>query len=286
MTRIQSFLILAFAALSFTFGACTSSTTVPDGVLAVNLRTGETRTFDDDASVPDGWASCAADMTCPAPYECDALDESACIVRTDCDPAHAEGAPDFPTTFVGCGTLECAPDACDPAPGAPAYMCDDGSLGGNIGRCIRSADAGACIWEFRECPAECTETECGPAPGAPSYMCEDGSWGGSGPCVRNPDGVCGWSFRDCPTTACSATDCGPAPGAEPRCSDGTGAATVCTAVEGVCAWQFECGGCGPDDCGAAPGADFMCPDGGSSASAVCEPSAAGVCGWQFLCPGE
>jgi hypothetical protein len=253
--------------------------------LAINLRTGETRTFADDASVPEGWATCDEDMTCPAPMPCEDVDESACIVRTDCDPIYAEGPPDSPTPFVGCDDLACTPEECGPGLGAPTYMCEDGSIGGNTGRCFRT-EAGFCTWEFRECPTtECTLEECGPAPGAPNFMCADGSWGGPGPCERNEEGVCGYTWRDCPPSECSVDDCGPAPGAAPRCSDGSTSTTVCVNVDGVCGWQFECPSCTPEDCGPAPGAEPMCPD-GSGAATVCEPSTTGECGWQFICPGE
>jgi len=289
MTRKHCLLALTFAALALGALACTSSTTSPDGVLAINLRTGETRTFEDDESVPEGWATCAADMTCPDALACSELDETACIVRTDCDPTYAEGPPDSPDPFVGCGSLEseCTELECGPAPGAPNFMCDDGSWGGP-GPCARGAD-GVCGYAWRECPrTECEVEECGPAPGAPSYMCEDGSIGGNtGRCIPSEEtGECGWEFRDCPPPpTCADTDCGPAPGAHPRCSDGSGSDTVCASVGGVCGWQFECGGCSPADCGPAPGADFLCP-GGDSAATICEPSAAGSCGWQFYCPGE
>lgn len=43
------------------------------------------------------------------------------------------------------------------APGAPAYTCPDGSIGGNAGRGLRDA-AGTCGWELRACP---TEVSCG-----------------------------------------------------------------------------------------------------------------------------
>ncbi len=277
-TRLSAFLFVALSA-----AACTSSTT-PAGVLAINLRTGETRTFSDSASVPDGWATCAADMTCPAPDACSDLDESACIVRTDCEPVHLDSPSETPSPFLGCDDLTCTPGACGPEPESPTYMCDDGSVGGSTGRCLLT-DHG-CRWEFRDCPvSDCTPEECGPAPGAPAYMCDDGSWGGPGPCERNAAGVCGYTWRECPPAECTDADCGPVPGAAPRCSDGSTAITTCVNDGGVCGWQFLCPSCEPADCGPEPGALPMCGD-GSSASVVCEPSASGVCGWQFLCPGE
>jgi hypothetical protein len=46
---------------------------------------------------------------------------------------------------------ECRVTECGPRPGMPVRKCDDGSLGGNTGRCLRRAD-GACGWEIRTCP--------------------------------------------------------------------------------------------------------------------------------------
>jgi hypothetical protein len=59
----------------------------------------------------------------------------------------------------GPSATECVPAECGPEPGAPAYECADGSLGGSTGRCLRAAD-GTCGWELRECPA----VDCGLTP--------------------------------------------------------------------------------------------------------------------------
>jgi hypothetical protein len=282
-TRIFFLLLLASAA----FG-CTASSTLP-GVLAINLRTGETRTFTDEESVPDGWAPCDADMTCPAPLVCADLDESACIVRTDCDPVYAEGPPDSTDPFVGCSDLACAPDECGPAPGAPSYICDDGSVGGSTGRCLRN-ETGACGWEFRDCPpTDCRLEECGPALGAPSIVCDDGSIGGNtGRCLRDEAGLCAWELRECPTTeACTPEECGPAPGAPSyMCADGSwGGPGPCERnADGVCGYTWrECppSECSIEDCGPAPGAHPRCSD-GSESTTVCV-NVDGVCGWRFEC---
>jgi hypothetical protein len=47
---------------------------------------------------------------------------------------------------------DCTATECGPALGAPTLLCDDGSLGGNTGNCMRNA-AGVCGWELRDCPA-------------------------------------------------------------------------------------------------------------------------------------
>ena len=98
------------------------------------------------------------------------------------------------------GTLLGDPTDCGPAPGAPAVICADGSIGGFTGQCLR-ADDGTCHWEIRECPPvdACDAWECGPPLGAPAYLCEDGSVGGNtGTCLRAGDGACHWELRDCP----------------------------------------------------------------------------------------
>lgn len=287
-TRAHLTFSTAFVALALT--GCFASTS-PSGLTAINLRTGETRSFETEEDVPEGWAVCADDGTCPEPVDCTELDEASCIVRSDCDPVYAEGAPDDADPYVSCGHVtvdDCTPEECDPAPGASDVYCDDGTI--LPIRCLRRA-TGICGWEIPECPAptECAEEECGPAPGAPAYLCEDGSIGGNtGRCLRNPDGVCGWEFRDCPPVSeCTVEECGPAPGADPSCGDGSSAAATCErAPDGTCGWSFRCGGCATVDCGPAPGgAEPRCAD-GSAADLVCRSdSATGVCGWEFLCAG-
>ena len=46
---------------------------------------------------------------------------------------------------------ECAVEECGAPLRAATIMCEDGSLGGNTGRCLRNDD-GTCGWELRECP--------------------------------------------------------------------------------------------------------------------------------------
>ncbi len=79
-----------------------------------------------------------------------------------------------------------APGACGVPSRAPAYMCEDGSIGGNTGNCIEMD--GACGWEFRECP----EPEiCGTRGAGP---CDEGlfcRWQASANCGRaDLPGVC------------------------------------------------------------------------------------------------
>lgn len=157
-----------------------------------------------DGSVGGNTGRCllAADGTCAWEVrECPSIECSALPV---CDLLCPEGTMN-PVDETGCvHTCECVPSTCTdaecgPAPGAPAYECADGSLGGNIGVCERNAE-GTCGWVIRDCPAdECAPGSCGPALGTPAIVCEDGSTGGNtGRCLRDAAGVCTWEIRECP----------------------------------------------------------------------------------------
>ena len=51
------------------------------------------------------------------------------------------------------GVTECTSKAdCGPAPKSVAIQCSDGSIGGNTGRCLKTATG--CAWERRECPTD------------------------------------------------------------------------------------------------------------------------------------
>lgn len=115
-----------------------------------------------------------------------------------------ERVADGSCQWVGTTDPTCSdPTSCGPAPGTPSWICADGSIGGNTGRCIASAD-GSCGWEIRACDptTECTLAECGPMPGSPAIICADGSIGGNtGRCLRDPTTAhCGWEQRACPTS--------------------------------------------------------------------------------------
>jgi hypothetical protein len=270
---------LAFISVAIT--GCLSSH--GDGaVRAVNLRSGEMRDFPDEESIPDGWGICTDDG-CPTLVACEGLDETSCLAREDCEAAYADEG------FAGCSTgggggEECAVEECGEASLAPAIICDDGSIGGNTGRCIAGAD-GVCGWEWRECPdpepTECTEEECGPAPGIPSWTCADGTIGGStGRCRRAEDGVCGWEIRDCEPVDCTEI---------PMCDFECPAGTHNPVDEAGCVHTCECvpdedtgGSCGADECVAYGRPDPVCAD-GTPSTGICERGLDGACGWHYSC---
>lgn len=80
----------------------------------------------------------------------------------DTADAGDSGATD-PGGDSGVGDEVCPEGACGPPLRSPMWICDDGSVGGNTGECLPTADGG-CAWEFRECPPappECkVDTDC------------------------------------------------------------------------------------------------------------------------------
>jgi hypothetical protein len=92
---------------------------------------------------------CGADDRCPTGSECHRI---VCI-RAPC-PSFC--APIEPTPAPQPGD-DCDPSLCGVRPRSVTLMCDDGSLGGNTGRCFRGADL-TCGWEIRACP---TSVACG-----------------------------------------------------------------------------------------------------------------------------
>jgi len=51
----------------------------------------------------------------------------------------------------GSNPIECDKAECGPQLGLPNWPCEDGSIGGPTGRCIRNS-AGSCGWEINNCP--------------------------------------------------------------------------------------------------------------------------------------
>ena len=81
-------------------------------------------------------------------------------------------------------TPDCSPAECGPGLGAPTILCDDGSLGGNTGRCLRDATTGTCGWELRDCPPA---RSCGGLVADPTLsVCPSGFY-----CAYTPEAMCG-----------------------------------------------------------------------------------------------
>lgn len=339
--------------------ACFETEPAPD-VLAVNPDTLEERLFESASVVPSGWIICedgdcssAVDELCeeeacgPAlgmpvmtcedgslggnTGRCLRLDDGQCgwEIRQcpgeepeQCDADACGPALGMPTILcedgsVGGNTGRCLPhedgscgweirqcpddgpdrcdeEACGPQLGMPTILCEDGSLGGNTGRCL-PLDDGGCGWEIRECPEieECTDEQCGPMPGMPAYLCEDGSLGGNtGRCLRDDEGQCGWEIRECEEPhdeLCPDAECGPAPGMPAwECEDGSigGNTGRCLREDEGCSWEIrQCpppSECRPEDCaGPQPGCPaLLCDDGsvaGCQAACVAGPDG---CQWE------
>ena len=187
---------------------------------------------------------------------------------------------------------ECTAEQCGLAPGAPSYLCEDGTVAGPV--CGRDA-AGACGWSIVECPEP---TGCYGDDG-----CEAGErCTAADVCLSDPScpecDVCyGYCVPD--DTACIAdTQCL----VGELCVDGECQPYACIEIyEPVCgvngvtysnscyadinhveiAYEGECsdGSCTEVECGPAPGIpNWECPD-GTVGGPVCDLSASGVCGW-------
>ncbi len=97
------------------------------------------------------------------------------------------------TSSSSTGDCECA----GPHPGAPNYLCADGTPGGP-GPCIRGAD-GRCGWAWRTCDRVTECSGCSLSGIAPTscqlpYL---GSSGPSGICAVQPDGSCAELMLSC-----------------------------------------------------------------------------------------
>jgi len=85
---------------------------------------------------------CAADDSCPTGSDCHRV----LCIRAPC-PSYCH-----PTPVVHAGDA-CDESYCGVRPRSVTLMCDDGSIGGNTGRCLRNEDLTTCSWEIRACPA-------------------------------------------------------------------------------------------------------------------------------------
>ncbi len=125
----------------------------------------------------------------------------------------------------------CSPDECkDPAPGAPNFMCSDGTVGGPA--CRRDPSSGKCGWHF----TGCTDPDPGCAD-VPQCDLE------CPPNLRHPvDGNgCVNTCKCEEVDTCAANSCGMLPAVSPRCTNGANAVANCQRVaSGQCGWAFFC----------------------------------------------
>jgi hypothetical protein len=149
-------------------------------------------------------------------------EERACPTKTECSPcaapvlACADGTSPYSgkcyldatgacmAEYKGCSDGSCDKSECGPALGMASWTCEDGTIGGNTGRCLRKA--GKCGWEVIDCPRKCTDSECGAPP--PVAACGDGTTP-SVECKRKTDGTCGWNVGACAVTACQKVEAYP-----------------------------------------------------------------------------
>jgi hypothetical protein len=161
----------------------------------------------------------------------------------------------------------------EPAPGAPNYLCPDGTVAGPA--CLPDPETSECGWQLIDCPAyECTQEECGPAPGAPNFECPDGTIGGPGPCQQLEDGTCGYPWVDCPVCCDPTTvpDC-----VDPQCCD-----DGMWSCDGCAAPGTECSGGQCVDEGGSCATGETCCDGLQCCAGVPVPPGDEYCGMQ--CP--
>jgi hypothetical protein len=119
---------------------------------------------------------------------------------------------------------ECSVDRCGPQLGLPNWTCEDGTMGGPTGRCLKTGDG--CGWEIRDCPpggegGAAAQGGSGNAAGAPA--------GGAG---SDPCGGC-----DVPDQICVYQIGGPGP-SHFTCATqnpcGAAGACVCIVGQGTC----------------------------------------------------
>jgi hypothetical protein len=167
---------------------------------------------------------------------------------------------DAGTNDAAADVVTCSPAECDPAPGAPAEQCWDGSYAGPT--CVRNAD-GRCGWSFRGCPPrkECkTNAECG----AENIFCKvpAGACGGSGVCERRPE-ECDLLYA--PVCGCDGQTHGN------ECAAQMSGVTI--AYRGECGPTAACGGSTGVQCPAGQYCQFaMCPAPGATGTCAAMPN--------------
>jgi hypothetical protein len=206
------------------------------------------------------------------------------------------GACDRAQDDVGPGTKAalqlCEPTSCKgPTPGAPNFMCADGTTAGPV--CAKDP-AGACGWTIVSCGGQAKDPAAGagggtasatvdPAVGAPGAATGTGTSGPGAaggpvagkptstvepPCAK-PDPAAGPKrIEVCPPRSCP----GPAPLAPSMmCGDGTVAGPACVkGARGDCGWRVL-------GCPGAPGPGTILPAPGGECDGACDPAARPVC---------
>lgn len=179
-------------------GNCANGTPCPTGY-SCDSASGqciEDRTACGPNTCATGQTCCNASCgICVGPNEsCSAEACETCADGTICPQGHS-------CSNTSAGTAGCVPNNCDaatdcgPAPGIPNWTCEDGSVGGPTGRCLRDAANGQCGWEINWCTPACTNADCGAPPGN-NTTCPDGTVPASD-CQRTAAGNCAWVTQGC-----------------------------------------------------------------------------------------
>lgn len=168
------------------------------------------------------------------------------------------------------GLVDCDKSACGPALGMPAITCSDGTIGGNTGRCVRTADGSTCGWEVRSCG----DSGCKPPP---PTVCPDGTVTVAG-CSKDSSGGCVCASTGCTTPTCTDAVCGKNPYGMPntKCADGSIGGPVCDASLGSCGWHIRTCPDGSDAGTCKPPPPVTCPD-GTVVTGTCTPDGKGGC---------
>lgn len=199
--------------------------------------------------------------------------------------------------IIPCPLPVCDAASCGPQPGAPNFLCPDGTTVAGPGPCSFNIATGTCGYPIITCPSiKCNATSCGARP-LFEILCPDGTSVGAGACVfNNETQKCGYEYPSCPPApVCNATSCGPRPLYERLCPDGSVVGAGNCAYNNVthsCGYEYpKCPPppvCNTTTCGPRPLiANRLCPDGKTLAGpGQCSfNNASNTCGYPIItCP--